>query len=153
MTTYYNQAFYRGPIETSSTKLPSHFQIGDQVILTLSESENVIEVVGYIFAVNFTSCAVSYSVAVPTETPHTYAIVSGVRGGMRLFGADQSSNTELVDVQAVEQFFNAFTQRALGLQVLDGGCTETDTTGSSGKSAVSLSLVPPKKDVNDETYS
>ena len=83
---------------------------------------------------------------------------------MRLFGADQSSNTELVDVQALEQFFNAFTQRALGLQVLDGGCTETDTTGSggctetdttgsSGKSAVSLSLVPPKKDVNDETYS
>lgn len=33
-----------------------------------------------------------------------------------------------------------------GLQVLDGGCTETDTTWSSGKSAVSLSLVPPKKD-------
>ena len=144
MTTYYNQAFYRGPIETSSTKLPSHFQIGDRVIMTLSE--NVTEVVGYVFAVNFTSSTVSYSVAVPTETPHTYAIVSGVRGGMRLFGADQSSNTELVDVQALEQFFNAFTQRALGLQVLDGGCTETETTGISGKSAVSLSLVPPKKD-------
>lgn len=144
MTTYYNQAFYRGPIETGSTKLPAHFQIGDQVILTLSE--NVTEVVGYVFAVNFTSSVVSYSVAVPTETPHTYAIVSGIRNGMRLFGADQSSNTELVDVQALEQFFNAFTQRALGLQVLDGGCTETDTTRSSGKSAVSLSLVPPKKD-------
>lgn len=145
MTTYYNQAFYRGPIETSSTKLPAHFQIGDQVIVIMTLSENVTEVVGYIFAVNFTSCAVSYSVAVPTETPHTYAIVSGIRGGMRPFGSDQSSNTELVDVQALEQFFNAFTQRALGLQVLDGGCAETDAHDNS-KPAATLSLVPQKKD-------
>ena len=144
MTTYYNQAFYRGPIETGSTKLPSHFQIGDRVIMTLSE--NVTEVVGYVFAVNFTSSVVSYSVAVPTETPHTYAIVSGIRGSMRPFGSDQSCGTELVDVSSLEQFLNAFTQRNLGLQVLDGGCAETDAHDNSSKSAAALSLVPQKKD-------
>ena len=143
MTTYYNQAFYRGPIKTSSTKLPSHFQIGDRVIMMLSE--NVTEVVGYVFAVNFTSSVVSYSVAVPTETPHTYAIVSGIRGGMRPFGSDQSFGTELVDVQSLEQFRNAFTQHNLGLQVLDGGCAETDAHDNS-KLAATLSLVPQKKD-------
>ncbi len=99
--TYFNQRIINKKPERVGSELPSAHQIGDEIEIVLKDMDII---PGFIFAVNFAGDgAVRYDIAVPIATTSHYAVITNIRGSVRLKGENKSADElELISMEKLE---------------------------------------------------
>jgi hypothetical protein len=118
LTTFYNQRLLNMKPEAGPLKLPSFYQIGDDVEFALEPEGGETEIFSaVIYAVKFSgNGSVSYDLAVPVNGSSYFTIISDIRDGLRKAGA------------VAENIWNIFNSSIMLVQV-----GESEYDGQKGR--------------------